>query len=240
MKKVRYYIFTFITILIFVNCNKEVPSLLDPDGYPQNSSLNNTISTVYTRDGTKLDLFVYNGDFPATNEFFNKQLEIVMDYSGNPLTHDFEPSSSYMELTSIGNSEYMKITSWVAADKNGWTMWGAVIKSEGNNNFGFRDTVDLSQYSKIVFDIKCDPDTPIPDNCLKISVKDSSDADWGGAETKLSINGITSEWQTMKFDLSSITTLSNTRVFLLFEFVLDAGTPTGKYIYYIDNVGFIK
>ncbi len=167
-----------------------------------------------------------DGKFISKSEFYEKELQVVMDYSGNPLTHNFEPGSSYMELDSIGADEYMKITSWVDSSKNGWTMWGAAIKSPGNNNFGFREYVDLSGYSQIVFDVKADASTPIPDNCLKISIKDTIDADWGGAETKLSINSITSSWQTKKYNISEITTLTAiTNAYLLFEFVIERRGP---------------
>ncbi len=241
MKLKNTILLFLLSSIILINCNNEVPALLDPDGLPQNSKTGNTLtSVVYTSDGTKLDLFIYNGDFISSNEFFGKELQLVLDYSGNPLTASYKQSSSYMELDNIGeNNEYMKITSWIDGSQNGWTMWGAVIKSPGNNNFGFREYIDLSDYSQLIFDIKTDPSHPVPDGCLKVSVKDSTDPD-DGTETKLAVNGITTEWQTKKYDLSSITTLSKTNAFLMFEFVIEAGTPTGEYIYYIDNVGFKK
>lgn len=210
----RMIYFALIILFLGVSCSRELPELFDPEGMPQNSELT---GDVYTADGTKLDLVVYDGKLQ------------VLGPDGLLIVQNNEPALGWVHGTDMG--DYIKLETVVIT--GGWIFWGIIVKSE-TDVLGYRNYIDLSEYSKLVFDIKAD--SIVSNNVVKVSIKDNSDPD-DGSEDKKSVNGITAEWQTFKIDLSLISTLDKSKAYLLFEIVIE--TPS-ELTLYIDNIGFIK
>ena len=97
--------------------------------------------------------------------------------------------------------------------------------------------VDLRPYSQLVFDIKADPQSPLPDR-IKIELKRAD----GNEVSILDISGITTDWQMMRVNLSDFGPTSYTAPLsslsdveeLLFTFDVERSGEIG--LVYLDNI----
>ena len=118
-------------------------------------------------------------------------------------------------------------TNWVA-DMNGYMCmfypvgqsWGAVFITVGRPTNFDRPGRDLSSYQTLSLELQ----GAVGGEQVWIGLKDNTDPD-NGRETKILASGLTTEWQTFTFPLSSFHTARLDRLYVVTEFVFESGTP---------------
>jgi len=118
-------------------------------------------------------------------------------------------------------------TDWVS-DMNGHICmsypagqdWGAVFITVGRPTNFDRPGRDLSGYQTLALELR----GGVGGEQVWVGLKDSTDPD-DGRETKIRVSGLTPEWQTFTFPLSSFDTASRDRLYVVTEFVFETGTP---------------
>ncbi len=98
--------------------------------------------------------------------------------------------------------------------------WGAVFITVGKPTSPPRPGQDFSSFGALSLELV----GGIGGEVVSVGIKDNSDPD-NGTETKLQVSNLTTEWQTFTFPLSSFVTADLSTLYVVAEFVFEAGTP---------------
>ncbi len=187
-----------------------------------------TLTHIARRFGTSVDAIV------AANDIANPDLIIigqVLDIpsasqaavSAQPIYTGQSLASGYNMGVDTSNGR----SDWVT-DMNGHICmnypsgqdWGAVFITVGEPTAPPRPSQDFSSFATLSVELL----GGTGGESVFIGLKDNSDPDNGG-ETKLKVPNLTTEWQTFTFPLSSFTTADLSSLYVVTEFVFEAGTP---------------
>jgi hypothetical protein len=102
--------------------------------------------------------------------------------------------------------------------------WGAVFITVGTPTSPPRASKDMSSFQSISMQLKGEHGG----ESIQIGLKDADDPD-NGLETKLTINNLSTQWQTYTFPLSSFTTANLQKLYVVTEFVFSGSTAETIY-----------
>jgi len=102
--------------------------------------------------------------------------------------------------------------------------WGSVFITVGSPTNPPRPSKDMSSFQSISMQLKGEQGG----ESIQIGIKDANDPD-DGSETKITINNLSTQWQTYTFPLSSFTTADLTKLYVVTEFVFSGSTAQTVY-----------
>jgi hypothetical protein len=124
------------------------------------------------------------------------------------------------------------ITDWLGAPSDGrlatypsgqqFGFVGAVVA--GNPNPGSRPLKDMTAYRTLQFELR----GAVGGEVVEVGIKDNLDPD-DGSETKIALT-LTQAWTPYSYPLTSFASANLSRIYLLFELVLNG--PSGRSVYF--------
>ncbi len=187
---------------------RELPEPVPPEGMPDTPS---SAAASGKTSPSAVDLLV------CTSGFVMQPGDIWIDSANGP---------SALSIEDTGNG--FKVT---LASYGTWAFVG-VAYAPGEPSTGY----NLTGYTYLHFKIR--GDGTIPDNVIKVGMKDTTDPN-NGSETKIGLTGITDQWKTFEIPISSFATLDPNYVKIFAEFVIEEPGHQGL-VFYFDEVGFVK
>ena len=117
-------------------------------------------------------------------------------------------------------------TDWITENNDAICMaypsgqaWGAVFITVGEPRDPPRPSQDLSAFQKLSLELRGENGG----ETVLVGIKDRTDPD-NGAETKIAVSNLTTDWQAFEFPLSDFVTADLTQLYVVTEFVFEQST----------------